>query len=74
MKINKIKAKRYLLGISQKDAAEKLGITEQAYSNKERGISKFSDDEKLMMKKMFGLDLAEWSDLFYEGKLPLKET
>lgn len=39
--------------MSQKEMAQYLEISPQSYSNKERGFRKFTDKEKLDLKKLF---------------------
>ena len=50
--LNKVAGFRAMLGLTQKDVADYLGITPQNYSFKERGHRRFNDDEK---KKMLTL-------------------
>lgn len=51
-KRNKAKAYRVMIGKTQQEMAELFGISKQAYSAKERGISRFSDDEMLLFKSL----------------------
>lgn len=51
--MNKIAGYRVMLGLKQEDLANELGISRQAYSEKERGNIPFKDSEKESMKKMF---------------------
>ena len=48
----KVKGYRVMLGKTQQDMANLFGITKQAYSAKERGVSRFSDNEKIAIKNM----------------------
>ena len=48
----KIRGYRTMLGKTQKDMAEIFDISKQAYSAKERGKSRFSNEEMLMIKEM----------------------
>lgn len=52
MSANKVKGYRAMLGITQKELADRLGVTIQSVSNKERGITAFTDNEKVVIKKM----------------------
>lgn len=54
-KINKVAGYRNMLGMTQKDVAEYLGITVQSYSNKETGKNSFNDTEKMKIKKLFNI-------------------
>lgn len=48
---NRIKGYRNMVNETQDDWAKILGITRQAYSQKENGINYFKDSEKLIIKK-----------------------
>lgn len=50
--VNKIKGYRTMLGLSQEELGRKLGISKQAYYNKENGRNSFSDTEKLKFKTL----------------------
>ena len=52
VKRTKVKGYRVMLGKTQQDMADMFGITKQAYSAKERGISRFSDEEMITIKNM----------------------
>lgn len=52
MTVNKVKGYRTMLGITQKELARKLNISIQSVSNKERGITSFTDKEKIVIKTM----------------------
>ena len=47
---NRIKGYRNMVNETQGDWAKILGITRQAYSQKENGINYFNDNEKLIIK------------------------
>lgn len=49
---NKIKGYRYMLGLTQKQMSEELGISKQSYHNKENGVVSFKDIEKIKFKKL----------------------
>ncbi|MCW6652570.1 transcriptional regulator [Aerococcaceae bacterium NML191292] len=50
--LNKIAGYRAMLSLDQYEMANKLGITPQAYSKKERGLTAFNDEEKKTIKEM----------------------
>lgn len=52
MSSNKVKGYRAMLGITQKELANRLNVTIQSISNKERGITAFTDKEKVLIKAM----------------------
>lgn len=43
---------RKMLGVTQTDMANRLGISKQAYYRKEKKLVPFSDKEKVMIKEM----------------------
>lgn len=49
---NKIKGYRTMLGLTQKEMAERLNISPQSYYNKENGNVSFKDSEKMEIKEM----------------------
>lgn len=49
---NIIAGYRTMLGKTQKDMADELGISRQAYYMKENGKTPFSDSEKIIIKKL----------------------
>ncbi|QZN88059.1 helix-turn-helix domain-containing protein [Vagococcus lutrae] len=48
----KIRGLRVMAGFSQADIAEKFGISAQSYSKKERGITAFTDNEKIIFTNL----------------------
>ena len=48
----KIRGYRTMLGKTQKDMAEIFNISKQAYSAKERGRTRYSNEEMIIIKKM----------------------
>ena len=70
MKAREVKAARVRMGYSQKQLAEKLGITLASYRNKENGHSPFKDDEKIIMARELQLTLQQVNDYFFDGMLP----
>lgn len=52
MKVNKVKGYRTMLGMTQTEMAEELGITPQAYYRKEKGLNEFKDSEKIKFRQM----------------------
>lgn len=51
--MKRIAGYRVTLGLKQADMAKRLGISRQAYSEKERGNIPFKDSEKESMKELF---------------------
>lgn len=51
-KINVIAGYRAMLGLTQEELGELLGMSKQAYSMKERGERKFNDKEKEELKNL----------------------
>ncbi|PNY20533.1 Helix-turn-helix domain protein [Streptococcus parauberis] len=52
-KINKVKAFREAIGLTQKDLAKILDISVDSYSRKERGVSDFRKNEMLKITDIF---------------------
>ena len=52
MKPNKVKGYRIMLGMTQKEIANKLDITCESYINKENVITAFNDNEKIAFKNI----------------------
>ena len=67
---NKIKAKRILKGFTQSQIAEVMSMKKQTYQLKERGISSFSDPEKVDLAIALDLTLQDVNDIFFDGRLP----
>ena len=64
-------SKLMLKGMTQADVAKAIGITPNAYSNKLHNRTCFTDDEKIVLAKLFQMNLSEFNDAFYEGMLPV---
>lgn len=71
IQLNKIKGYRTMLSLTQKEMGEKLGISKQAYWNKENGLNSFTDKEKIIFKKLLIPHFPEIKidDIFFQ---PLK--
>lgn len=54
-----IKKYRKQANLSQEEVACKLGITQQAYSYKERGDRKFTIDEAFKLEEVLGVSIYE---------------
>ncbi|MDN2948386.1 helix-turn-helix transcriptional regulator [Streptococcus suis] len=48
--MSKLKGYRVMLGLTQKNMADKLDISLQSYNNKETGKTPFKDKEKKVIK------------------------
>ena len=53
----RIKELRVELGLNQKDIAEKLGITQQAYANYERGARQPDNNTLIKLAKLFDVSI-----------------
>ncbi|GAB6711208.1 helix-turn-helix transcriptional regulator [Streptococcus agalactiae] len=49
---NRIRGYRNMLGLTQEQLGNKLGISKQTYHNKEIGKTAFSDKEKIIIKEL----------------------
>ena len=59
----KAKAWRESAGLSQKEAAERLGIPQTTVSAIERGFRPCSLEQAAAYKRVAGIDLEEWVDV-----------
>ena len=50
--MSKLRGYRVMLGLTQQQIANKLGISLQSYNNKELGKTSFNDKERLAIKSM----------------------
>ena len=48
--MSKLRGYRVMLGLTQQQMADKLGISLQSYNNKELGKTSFKDKERLVIK------------------------
>lgn len=66
-KLNKVAGYRVMIGLNQTEVGNILGISKQAYSNKERGKNQFNDQEKVKLKELFQVYFPDISidDLFF---------
>lgn len=71
MKPLEIKGARTRLGYSQRYMSERLGIHYENYRKKERGVVKFTEDEKFAMGEILELSLEQLNDFLFDGKIPL---
>jgi len=60
---NRIKSKRVLLGLTQEEMAEKLGIAVSTYKKKEHGKTDFTESE---INKFLEVTESEYEDVFLE--------
>lgn len=51
--MNRVAGYRVMLRLKQQDLADKLNISRQAYSEKERGNIPFKDSEKIIIRELF---------------------
>ncbi|MCW6663312.1 transcriptional regulator [Aerococcaceae bacterium NML190073] len=49
--IHKVRGYRNMLGLNQSEMGKIIGCSKQAYNNKERGRTAFSDEEKMKFKE-----------------------
>ncbi|HEM4990629.1 TPA: transcriptional regulator [Streptococcus suis] len=49
--MSKLKGYRVMLGLTQKNMADKLDISLQSYNNKETGKTPFNDRERLIIRE-----------------------
>lgn len=65
-----LRGERVRHGYTSEDMARMIGVSKQAYSQKERGLRKFTDEEKVKLVKLLELSYWQYNEIFYNGKLP----
>lgn len=65
-----LKSKRVFKGILQKNAAQKLGLTEKTYNHKENGKIQFKANEILIISIILGLTMEDINEIFFNNSLP----
>ncbi|WBF51997.1 helix-turn-helix transcriptional regulator [Macrococcoides canis] len=71
----KISDYRKFIGLTQKNIAKLLDISVQAYRNKEKGRTPFSDSEKVIIKELInenGFPQLTIDDIFFRNKVAKK--
>jgi DNA-binding XRE family transcriptional regulator len=71
MKPCKVAGVRRAAGYTQKETADILGISVSSYRSKESGTTRFTDEQKAVIAKLFGLTLEQANDCLYGGGLPI---
>lgn len=65
-----LKSKRIFKGILQKNAAQKLGLTEKTYNHKENGKIQFKANEILTISILLDLTMKDVNEIFFDNILP----
>lgn len=63
---------RKLLGLTQKDLAEIFGISVQSIRNKEKGITSYNDQEKIIIRNLLREKVfpnITIDEIFFTGKV-----
>lgn len=58
MQVKLYELRKEKLKMTQKEIATKIGISEKTYSEKERGISQFTQDEMFLISELVGKPLS----------------
>lgn len=64
-----LKSKRALFKVTQKDMADKLGITHVTYSLKENGKLEFTRKEISTISKVLNLKLEDINEIFFDSEI-----
>ena len=64
-----LKSKRALFKVTQKDMADKLGITYVTYSLKENDKLEFTRKEISTISKVLNLTLEDVNEIFFDSKI-----
>lgn len=70
MNCNLLKSKRVLKGITQKELANFIGISEKSYNQKECGKSTLKIRELELISLKLELSIDEINDIFFDKNLP----
>ena len=70
--MNYVKGARITMGVSGQYMADFLGLTLAQYRDRERGRTKFSNDERIALSKFFGWTPEQMNEYLFDGKLPLQ--
>ena len=65
-----LKSKRALKGFTQKNIAEKLGVSEKTYNHKEQGKVVFKPSEIITTSKVLELTISDVNEIFFNNNLP----
>lgn len=65
-----LKSKRVLKGFTQKDVAEKLGVSGKTYNHKEQGKIVFKPNEIISVSKILDLTISDINEIFFNNNLP----
>ena len=71
MKPLEIKGARARLGYKQRQMAEMLGIPTSSYCNKENGVVRFTEEEKVKVAELLGFSPQQMNDYLFDGILPI---
>lgn len=69
-----LKSKRVYKGFTQKDIAQKMGVSEKTYNQKELGKATFTINEVIVMTILLELNLNEINAIFFENNLPIVQV
>jgi len=68
-----LKIARMRAGFTQTQMAKAIGITVNTYHLKELGRAAFSDDQKIAVTELLQLNLTQFNEIFFDGRLPAGE-
>ena len=66
-----LQAERVRKGRSRRDIAEKLGLNYDAYLRKEKGYSRFSPQQIIIVSKELELTADKINMIFFDNQLPI---
>lgn len=64
-----LKVERVRSNLTQKQIAERIGMTEISYNRKEQGVREFSISEVNKIAKVLNLSLGRVNEIFFDSKL-----
>lgn len=69
IRTRELKALRIMKGYSLQEAAKMLDRTPSGYSHKEKGMTYFTDEEKIILAEKFDMNYDQFNRIFFDGKL-----
>ena len=71
IKTLEIRGARARLGYSQREMAERLGMSLSSYQCRESGAVEFTIDDIVKLAEVLGLNIGQINDFIFDGRLPV---
>ena len=70
MKELELKGARTRLGLTQRDLAQRIGMSEGSYQKRESKVQDFKLNDVAAIAMVLGLKMQQVNDIFFDGNLP----